>query len=674
MAVDRRTIALGLVCIAPAFGDNSDADSVSSTYGDNVVEASHVAKVNLEGRVAVFTVRRTLQNNDEHADEARIDITLPPEGTATGLRMRSRGGWIKAELHAAEHAAKEYERLTTTGPTRSRGPAELSWTATGEVGLVVFPVRRQAPREVEYTVRAPTCYRDGVRMVGYPLDSPGGAPKLVAARGRAYLAIDKAPLRVQRAAEGCMGDSGSDAASFAWAVFEANVKDELTVAYGSFDTGSEQTIARLEIDARQRLSQKPRRAEVVFVIDASHSQGTAGIAAQIELAKIYLSHVPDASFEIVLYRRYAERLLGRFAPAQSAADAIAAVPSAALDPNNGSNLDEGLGLAATLLAGTDGPARVVAFTDSRLRVGFDNTAAIAGFQAAPSQTVLHIVDNPSDVQGVSFGRYDGHELADVAGRYGGIVVSESGHLWADTEESMLALVRPLQIDSFEIEGAIDGLGANVNDVLSEGEAYRFMDVVSAGAAPSSLRITGKIWARDFSQTVGIDPALTAELPALVFGTPDWNKLDPASIETVARTGKAVSPATSYLAVDPDIGPGATDVAGGIIGGRSFGGSSRCGLSYPLVGIGTRGFPRDAIDLNEVLASWLEPATHTCQALHETGAHTTKVSFELHSKEVADVAVTTTGSDDFAMCIADAAWEIQLDSRFYRGFDRRNVNL
>lgn len=666
---------MGLVCAALAYGDNSKADSLSSTYGDELVEAGHRAKVALDGRVAVVTVTRKLENRGKYADEARLTINLPAESAVVGLRARSRGKWIAGTLQNAETAQRQYDRLTRDGPVRSDGPALMAYNDTANVELTVFPVRKGSARVVEYTVRASTCYSNGLRLFGYPRsDAATGAIDVIAVKGRVYQSLVKAPLEVKDSVDSCVADRGSSPDSFVWAVFDARQKEQLGTAFASFDTGADQRLTRLEVDVSAELSKAPKRAKVVFVVDASHTQGPDGITAQLELAKAYLEHVPDASFEVVLYRRYAERLLGRFAPAKDAASVLAGVPRSALDPNNGSNLDDGLGLAASLLSGTRGPARVVAFTDSRLRVGFDNSVAAAMFAAAPEQVVLHIVDNPLTLGAdQEFGRFDGHELSSIAEQFGGIVISPNAEMmWNDVETSMLALVRPLQIDSV----AIAGLEIpNAPALLREGEAVRHMEVMPSANAPRSVTLSGKLWARDVSKTIRIDRALTAEMPAMVFGTEHWRELNPESIESVAMAGNAVSPKTSYLAVNPDLGPSSTDFKGGlsmsgICGGCSIGCGSRCGIR----GIGHIGRAVEEIDLNALLAGWMEPATAVCQAMHSTRNHSTTVNFEIHSREIADVAVETSASDEFAECIEDAAWDIQLDSRFWRTFDRRIVSL
>ena len=79
---------------------------------------------------------------------------------------------------------------------------------------------------------------------------------------------------------------------------------------------------------------------VVFAIDASHSEGPEGIAAQLELIEPYLANVPDAQVELVICRRHAERLFGRFVPASDVARLLASTQAERLAPGNGSNAPE----------------------------------------------------------------------------------------------------------------------------------------------------------------------------------------------------------------------------------------------------------------------------------------------------------------------------------------------
>lgn len=86
--------------------------------------------------------------------------------------------------------------------------------------------------------------------------------------------------------------------------------------------------ARLEIDAAPRLAELPRQASIVFVIDASRSVDLQLRATQLRIASAYLSHVPDASVEIVGFDRAARRVFGEFVSVSEFPKALARAQAA----------------------------------------------------------------------------------------------------------------------------------------------------------------------------------------------------------------------------------------------------------------------------------------------------------------------------------------------------------
>jgi len=100
----------------------------------------------------------------------------------------------------------------------------------------------------------------------------------------------------------------------------------------------------------------PKQAQVVFVVDASYSVGETMLAAELDIIRAYVAHLPDAQVEVVVYRRTAERLFGKMLAAR---DVGAALANAKIALGNGSALDAGARLAAGILAHRTGPRRVV---------------------------------------------------------------------------------------------------------------------------------------------------------------------------------------------------------------------------------------------------------------------------------------------------------------------------
>ncbi|RLB55297.1 MAG: hypothetical protein DRI90_19560, partial [Deltaproteobacteria bacterium] len=168
--------------------------------------------------------------------------------------------------------------------------------------------------------------------------------------------------------------------------------DTVATRLGSVPAAIDKEFFRLEIDTAPELRPLPRKLSTVFVIDASRSLPSDDIDAQLELARAFLSHVPDGTFELVLVRRHATRLLNRFAPAKEF-DALieAATKAGKLVLGNGSALDAGITLAATSLQRRVGPRTMVLLTDGLLRPKWRNRLALNALKKAPFGTASHVV-------------------------------------------------------------------------------------------------------------------------------------------------------------------------------------------------------------------------------------------------------------------------------------------
>ena len=180
----------------------------------------------------------------------------------------------------------------------------------------------------------------------------------------------------------------------------------------------------VEVAVASRLAEAPRQPAVVFAIDASRSQGDDGVAAQLAIVRGYLAHAPDARVELVVVRREAVRLFGELVPAGAVAARLAALAPAALAPGNGSHLDRGLALAASVLASSPGPRRLVAFTDDRLRPTLTDPALRQALARLPQDAIAHVVVPTAGAAEVE--RAHHHHLAQVIDGWGGIVATVGG--------------------------------------------------------------------------------------------------------------------------------------------------------------------------------------------------------------------------------------------------------
>src|SRR4029078_11192789 len=68
-------------------------------------------------------------------------------------------------------------------------------------------------------------------------------------------------------------------------------------ALASVPVSRRHALSRLHVDAAPRISEVPRGAHVVVVIDASRSLSDAQVKAGMEAARAAIAHMPDAKVE-----------------------------------------------------------------------------------------------------------------------------------------------------------------------------------------------------------------------------------------------------------------------------------------------------------------------------------------------------------------------------------------
>ncbi|HEX4422774.1 MAG TPA: VIT domain-containing protein, partial [Kofleriaceae bacterium] len=396
-------------------GGAARADELYSTLSQGVREVAHTVEVRITDGVATYVVRRQFANPGKIADEATLTIQLPPGAAATGLRIKAHDRWYDGDLLASDRAAALYRELTGLGAYDPKDPALLSWAAADQLHLQVFPVMPGQVSTVEYTLTAPTGYAHGRYWIAYPRLMPsaserggpgwpgepsagqlvtpvvtvrpawptaGAAIQLEGVPAAAGAAIALTAMRpVQDPFDQASGDVprgvpvgsgvttdladtpllGDDATTIAdptLAVISVTPPPIgiWAVRFGRVVASAAHAFARLEIDVAPVLTAVPRRAQIVFIVDASYSVGAAQLATELAIIRAYLSHVPDAEVEIIVSRRRATRRFGTFVPVSTALAALADRRGFAL--GNGSAIDDAARIAATALADRRGPRRV----------------------------------------------------------------------------------------------------------------------------------------------------------------------------------------------------------------------------------------------------------------------------------------------------------------------------
>lgn len=625
-----------------------------------VNEIAHTVTTTFESGGARLRIRRTLQNGSDRFESLSHVFSMPEGAVATSLRLGSNGQWFSpGTLASTEDVEARWDQLISPGTAAPATLGKLEWSSAESLDFSAFGIPPGATLDVEYDVELPSTYRAGAVSFEYPLETAalGWLPPTFPGFEAQPLADDK--LELKRA----------------WAT-----RDEADVRWATFPVDTDRTLWRLEVDVAAELGKLPKQAHVVFVVDASITEGEKGVDAQLELIAPFLANIPDAQVEVVVFRRFAERLFGRFVAAPDFARELSMLPRERLAVGNGSNLDEGAALALQTLAQEGGLGRVVLFTDSQVRHALDGAALAAVTRQAPRDVIVHVV-NREEAWGESLreSRDDSSELSRAAEVTGGVAFRIEGHpgdplMAADT---LLALVRPVRIDSFFVEAVgLQGLapkledaegeedeasfrGLNLDSEQYEGSAVRLsgLDV----APPQSVKVRGKIWARTFEREFTVDDALATRLPAYAVGDDSLRaELSDDELRTVAFVSGSVSPVTSYLAAPRDAAPSiiGLDVlpgAGGLsmygIGCGGCSSSSRCGLR-----IG-----RTSVDLLGELRALLAPGVAACEA--QLGPVTdAKLELEATADEVVDVRVSGV-NEAMRGCLVEAGWAIRLSASF-----------
>ena len=148
--------------------------------------------------------------------------------------------------------------------------------------------------------------------------------------------------------------------------------------------------------------------------------------------------------------------------------------------------------------------------------------------------------------------------------------------------------------------------------------------------------------------------------ALVFGSSLKNDLSEKDMMTLALAGKAVSPVTSYLAVEPGVRPSTEGLEPGALGTIGHGeGGGGSGQGIGLGSLGTLGhFDHQAYLQHELAASWSE-----CGG----GARKLELRLDTTGLEVVDVPSSVVtgagGSTGVEQCMTEAAWSLELPASF-----------
>jgi hypothetical protein len=630
--------------VALSLAATARADSLRGTVG--AVEESAVSvDVQFDRGMATVIVRRTLTNGGDRDDQAVLDIDSPSGGVGVGLRTQTSGGaWIDGALMDAEQAEKRYRELTGFGRATARDPVILAWAGPGSLSLQAFPVPSGGSKTVEYTLRVPATWSSGTWHVVLPAMATGAVLAQAVIRPASRedaLAVDGRPvasparITLDHAADVSLSPRGQPRLAAGLAVAPA---------------GPSRWVVHAQVEAAAKLSEVPRGAWVVVLVDASRSLDEAGLAAELAAARAYVSWLPDARVALLAFDRTPHPLAPAFLDARAAAEVLS---SARIVRRNGSHLDAALAEAARLLgaAPAGAPRRILALTDLRMRAAASpNDTRV---EVARAGAVVHVANV---YPGAPYLARDDDAPWGVVPRATGGVLWIAGASSDPGDEAPMRRVfeewaRPLRVDRLSV--TLHGVAGQSLDAATLDEGAGLDDARITAAAPDALKLDGELWSQPVHLAVVPSEDAARSWSALVFGTSLVDELTPDEMRPLARRGRAVSPVTSYLAVEPGARPSTSGVPE-LVGFGSSGGSytSHCSC-------GIRHAGGSAVDAAGLLAAAIAPAWRGCRP----GGARGHLTIETTSREVVDVVRAAVdapaGSRELAECLREAAWSVDV---------------
>ena len=644
------------------------ADGFYATRSDRLVERAHDVAVTLYQDHARLIVQRTVFNGGSRHDQATFHIDLPRGAVATGLRtfakLQGRPHWYDGDLMEAEAAAAKYQELTGLGGHYPKDPALLSWLGAGRLTLQVFPCPPGEDKRVEYTVQMPTEYVDGAYRITLPHLGTGEVNTRIVVHPNDPLdqvLVDGRPLAKT-------GVVTIPPAASAEVALLPHSQVRLGGALAVVPFAPARVFTRFRFEAGRTISSVPEGAYVVVVIDASRSVGDYTRRAAAATVSSALSHFPGAKVEVLTFDRRVHPRYGQFVDvAQARADfEQLAIPGA-----NGSALDDALLIADRLLQSAPAGAarRVLAVTDglARSQLTPERMRGAVGTSSAVFQLGIFTKGEP-ELQ-----RLDEHAWAPAIRSTGGLVWEASGTNDANMASDQVRIyeewARPLRIDRlrlFSPDLALDTEnGESFGYSLAEGQSASYSRIVDRKV--SWVRLEGELWATSVHEVLVPDTERNRRWAALIFGTDHLGELTEPEMMTLAMKGGAVSPVTSYLAIEPGVRPSTEGFDRDRLGGwhRTRAPRVRSGVSYAS---GHTPY----LDRDAWLGEQLGRAWRACGGAPQSAS----VDFETTREEVVHVGSVHLPADDplLGQCLTEAVWSLVLPIQFTEDWNVWSVTV
>ena len=598
----------------------------------------------------MLVVTRVVENSGPKSDQAVFWLDLPDGAVATRLRTAGTTNtgapiWFEGELMEAEAAAKKYKELTGVGGYYPKDPALLSWRSREHLALQVFPVPARSTKTVEYTLKLPLQYESGRYVTKLaPIGTTEAPAKIRFSPATASDVVEVNGVRVGP-------ESAVTANRELEIVLHPKGAPQVDGALASFGFAADRNLVHARFAAAPKLSEAPARSSVVVLVDTSRSmEGKVATAYAAAAAYIGgLAQTPGADVEVMTFARKPHSPFGGPLPASAA---LAKLYSLSQDTANGSNVDLALERADAKLAASTAPAkRIVLLTDLRTR----EALTVERIKPLASGAVLHVATVEHGTPTLT--RDNDDVWAPLARKSGGVLwhatIDGAGH--KDAASVFEEWIRPKRIDRFALQGMPEG-SIDIPTSLDEGAGLVSFGIQTKGVA--KVTMSGELWSRPWRMEVAPSAEEAKLWSALVFGSDLEGQLTEKEQMTLAMHGRAVSPVTSYLAIEPGVRPSTEGLEEHE--GLGFGSGTGTGLGFGNGHGRFVGRHNQPVDRENFLRAALAAAMAKCNVSGETSA-----TVETTSMEIVDLREIATGPRHAKneTCIGEEMWTLKLPAAF-----------
>jgi hypothetical protein len=646
------------------------ADTIVGYYGDEqVVERSSEYEIALRPGWAKVRIRREIYNGGNVVDEAILTIEHPRESVAIGLRTKSGvfgAPWWTGRLLDAQIAEERYRKLTGRGEAIPRDPALLYWVSPETLGLQVFPCAVKKSQWIEYTLLFPTSFENGkIRFDTSNLGVVDSDAKVLIAPE------DPRDWVILNGVEYRPGAAATLIAKHLDTLELGQRRSPLRTRFASIGLKSGRSIDRIMLETAQKISEIPRNAYVVVLLDNSFSMEKDDelLGLYRPLVGAYLSNFVEAKTAIALFDRNVTEVTHGF---ESVASAINGLANWSKQLRNGSDLDRALTRVHQLFdsAPRGAPRRLLIVSDSLTRSTLDGAKVAQLMRKTGALVHLSSIDRGSP----ALDETRVHVFQDAVFATGGLTwtatipaVSEVERLTgaSDVFEEW-ARPRYYRIERLRVGGR-DVVVPEEELRLGEGQQWADESLRAGGSRP--LDVQARLWSMPVRRRLPSDRS--EEILGAAFVTShsgDYEDLAEAEFKELAYRGGAVTPLTSYLAVEPGVRPSTAGIEreelGEGVGLGSIGHGSGVGSGMAGESIGP--FDPDA---------WWRKQLLEIRRACRGDALSVRLSLETTRDEIVEVLIleTTPKAPLVQACISEALWNTQIPYAFSR-WERENWQL